>query len=176
MQMAESFYSEPSEVTPFTLAILPRYSGNGNLVSYVLDEQGEYMTRYSPTRMIERACRFFGSTLEGRQTGTTEISGVTHKVPISIDPSSGMYLFPTLSPINPKCVWISHTHILKLRESANQCTEVLFKNGTKIVVEVSYGSMTNQVNRTAQFRYLLNERIQYLHSPKNRGDGPDLSE
>jgi len=174
--MDKTLYSGVSEITPLTLAVLPRYGGNGSLVSCVLDAQGEYMTRYAPTKVIERACKFFGSSLEGRQTGTTEVAGITHKVPISIDPSSGMYLFPTLSPINPKCVWISHTHIARLREAANQCTEVLFKNGKKIIVDVSYGSMTNQVNRTAQFRYLLNERIQRHHSPRNRDDDPDLAE
>lgn len=176
MQVTESFYSEMSEITPFTLAVLPRYGGNGSLVSHVLDEQGEYTTRYAPTKMVERACRYFGSSLEGRQTGTTEIAGITHKVPISIDPSSGIFLFPTLSPINPKCVWISHSHIARLRETIDQCTEVLFKNGQKITVDVSYGSMTNQVNRTAQFRYLLTERIRRLYAPKNGDDGSDLSE
>lgn len=174
--MTGSFYSDLSEVTPSTLAILPRYGVNGDLVSYVLEEQGEYLTRYAPTKMIERACKFFGSSLKGRQIGTHEICGITHKVPISIDPSSGMYMFPTLSPINPKCVWIAHTHISKLRETANQCTEVMFKNGKNIIVDVSYGSMINQVNRTAQFRYLLDERIKQLRSPKGHGDNPDLSE
>lgn len=160
----ESVKKLPSsyEITPLTMAILARHDEYGNTTSYVLEEQEEFYVKTTPSKVIDFACRFFGASLKGRQEGTRAIADLTHKVPISIDPSSGMYFFPTFSPANPKCSWIAHTHLSKIQEAENQCTEVVFKNGKRVILDVSFGSMMNQVNRTAQFRYKLDNRMKEL--------------
>lgn len=73
-----------------------------------------------------------------------------------------MYFFPTMSPTNDKCSWIAHSHIEKMNKTANQQAEITFKNGKIITLNMSFGSMLNQVQRTAQFRYILDERIKFL--------------
>src|SRR5690625_1385794 len=97
----------------------------------------------------------------GRQEGTFAVSKITHKAPISVSPASGIYFLPTLSPMNPMCGWISHSHIKEMNP-ARGGTEIIFNNGRKVIVEVSYGSMLNQVQRTAQVRFLLDNRINDL--------------
>lgn len=149
------------------MAVLAQLDNNGNLSTCVLEEETEYMIDYSPSKLIDYSCRFFGSSLKGRQDGTRDICGITHKVPISIDPSSGMYFFPTSSPSSPKCSWIAHSHIDQLNRAGNHCTEIIFKTGKKVTLEISFGSLINQVQRTAQFRYLLDSRIKFL---KQRDD------
>ena len=170
--MRKKFYLPAHEITPLTMAILPQHDENGYAGSLIMEEEEEFIVKYSPSKMIDDACKFFGASLKGRQIGTREISNMTHKVPISIDPSSGMYFFPTLSPVNPMCAWIAHTHIGKIMEAADQCTQIIFKNGQSIIVDVSFGSMMNQVNRTAQFRYMLDNRIKHLHSHNDRDPKP----
>lgn len=160
--MLNDFYSPSYEITPLTLAILSKKDKNGNSATCVLEEEAKYDIDHSPSKIIDYACKFFGSSLKGRQDGTRDICGITHKAPISIDPSSGMYFFPTTSPSNPKCSWIAHSHIDQVNRAANQCTEIIFKNSIRIILENSYGSMLNQVQRTAQFRYLLDNRIRFL--------------
>lgn len=160
--MLNDFYSPPYEITPLTLAILAQKDINGNSATCVLEEEAEYDVNQSPSKVIDYACKFFGASLKGRQDGTRDICGITHKAPISIDPSSGMYFFPTTSPTNPKCSWIAHSHIDKMNKVLDQRTEIIFKNGKRILLESSYGSMMNQVQRTAQFRYLLDNRIRFL--------------
>lgn len=160
-------YLPTHEITPQTMAVLPRLDKYGNPGSYIIEEQEEYYVNSAPSKVIDQACKFFGSSLKGRQEGTRAISELTHKAPISIDPASGMYFFPTTSPTNPKCSWIAHTHISKMYEAPNRCTKVVFKNGKSIILEVSLGSMENQVNRTAQFRYILENRIQSIMNQKN---------
>ncbi|HEX6593622.1 MAG TPA: competence protein ComK [Bacillota bacterium] len=155
------------EITPLTMAILAHEDEHGNFGTWVLEEQGEYFVNRSPSKIIDCACRFFGSSLKGRQEGTRDICGITHKAPISIDPSSGMYFFPTFSPLNEKCSWISHSHIQQVKPSTNQRTQLLFTNGKRIFIDISFGSMMNQVQRTAQFRYLLDNRIKELLKHKN---------
>lgn len=153
------------EITPLTMAVLCKENQNGSTNTSILEETREYAVHFTPTKVIDEACRFFGSTLQGRLEGTRDISKITHKAPIAIDPSSGMYFFPTASPKNKKCSWISHSHIQFIRPvKQNRQTEILFKNGKCIIVNVSYGSMLNQIQRTAQYRYSLDSRIEIIRN------------
>lgn len=166
--MLNDFYTSPHEVTPLTLAIIVKHDQYGNPNTYVLEDQDEYIVSHSPSKIIDYACKFFGASLRGRQDGTRDICGITHKAPISIDPTSGMYFFPTFSPTSSKCSWIAHSHIDQVNKVKEQYTEIIFKNKRRIILEVSYGSILNQIQRTAQFRYQLDDRIKYLlkHSPE----------
>ncbi|WP_245799172.1 competence protein ComK [Virgibacillus siamensis] len=156
------FYSPTHEVTPLTMAVLAQFDMDGNSRTCVLEEQTDYTVLVSSSKIIDNACKYFGASLRGRQDGTRDICGLTHKAPIAVDPSSGMYFFPTTSPANPKCSWIAHSHIDQVSKVDQNETEILFKNGRRITIPVSYGSMLNQIQRTAQFRYLLDNRIKYL--------------
>lgn len=157
----EYFY--PSyEITPLTMAVMVHQDESGNVAARILDEQEEIIINQSPTKVIDYACKFFGSSLKGRQEGTRDICGITHKAPISVAPASGMYFFPTTSPASPKCSWIAHSHIDQVKKAASHSTELSFKNGKRVLIDVSYGSILNQIQRTAQFRYLLDNRIKYL--------------
>lgn len=151
------------EITPLTMAVLSKEDKNGSIITYVIEEYREYTVHFTPTKIIDHACRFFGSSLEGRLEGTKDISQITHKAPVAIDPSSGMYFFPTASPKNKKCSWIAHSHILFIKpvNEARQ-TEIQFKNGKRTIINVSYGSMLNQKQRTAQFRYSLDSRMEVI--------------
>lgn len=160
--MENTLFTNVHEVTPLTMAIIASRDEEGRPVSYVLEETTEYISNNSPSKIIDEACKFFGASLRGRQEGTTDVCGLTHKVPVSIDPASGMYFFPTYSPTSPKCSWIAHSHIDQINQTEKGRTELVFKNGKDIVLDVSYGSMLNQVRRTAQFRFMLDNRIKYI--------------
>lgn len=157
--MFNNFYTPTHEITPLTIAVLAHREEDGGSSTCILEEEAKYYVKNSPSKLINDACEFFGSSLRGRQEGTRHISGITHKAPIAIDPYSGMYFFPTISPSSPDCSWIAHTHVHRVYEAANQQTKIVFKNGKTITLGVSVGSIINQVNRTAQYRYLLDTRI-----------------
>src|SRR5690625_2236408 len=97
---------EVSEVTPLTMAILPHYDETGSLISNIITETGQHLIQLTPLKVIHQACGFFASSLQGRLDGTRSVSRITHKAPIAIDPSSGIYFFPTKSPRNKECSWI----------------------------------------------------------------------
>ncbi|ALX48682.1 competence protein ComK [Lentibacillus amyloliquefaciens] len=165
--MLNNYYAPSYEITPLTMAVIAIQDENGNTATRILEDREEYSIHYAPSKMVDNACKFFGSSLRGRQDGTRDICGITHKAPISIDPTSGMYFFPTTSPSNTKCSWIAHSHIDQVNQGPGRQTEVIFKNQKSIILSVSLGSMLNQVQRTAQYRYLLDNRIKYLqrHNP-----------
>lgn len=146
-----------------TLAVLPKKLDNGSTMAYVLEETREYTIYNTPQKVIDEACKYFGSSLQGRQEGAREISNFTHKAPVAIDPSSGMYFFPTASPINKKCSWISHTHIKAILPNGSNQTEIVFKNNRRIIVDCSIGIIQNQIQRTAQLRYKLDERVKAIN-------------
>ncbi|WP_226038055.1 competence protein ComK [Aquibacillus saliphilus] len=149
------------EITPMTLAVMTKEL-SGKHITQILEDDEIIYVKKSPGKVIDLACKFFGSSLKGRQDGTRDICGITHKAPIVIDPSSGMYFFPTSSPQNPKCAWISHSHIDQIVKAPKQRAQIIFKNGQTVILEVSHGSVLNQVQRTAQYRYLLDNRIRYI--------------
>ncbi|SRR5690625_1460686 len=150
------------EITPLTMAVLAHQDENGKTISHVLEEHGDLYVAKTPSEIIADACIYYGASFKGRQDGTSAISGFTHKLPVSIDPGSGMYYLPTASPSNPTCSWLGHTHIYRLFRHQDYQTKLIFRNGRAIILDVSYGSMLNQVNRTAQYRFLLDSRIKNL--------------
>lgn len=160
--MLNNFYSSTSEITPLTMAVIAQEDDNGQVSTYVLEEEQEYVVHHTPSKLIDHACSYFGSSLKGRQEGTRNVSGITHKAPVSIDPFSGMYFIPTMSPSRKHCSWLGHSHIKHLFQLRHQGTSVVFKNGKEITLDISYGSMLNQIQRTAQFRYILDERVRHL--------------
>ena len=166
----EELYTPLHEITPLTLAVVPKEDKAGKIHTCILEREATYVVEYSPSKLIDYACRFFGSSLKGRQEGTRNIAGITHKAPISVDPSSGMYFFPTTSPTNARCSWIAHSHIDHVNRISASSSEIVFKNGEKIILDASYGSLMNQIHRTAQYRYQLDNRIK--HSQKHKPD-PD---
>lgn len=163
------------EISPLTMAVIPENDERGSINTVILEETGTYQIPSSPTKLIDLACRYFGSSLQGRQEGTREVSRITHKAPIAIDPSTGMFFFPTTSPKNRKCSWINHSHVDDIQPIGNKQTRIMFKNGQHIAVDVSYGSMMNQVQRTAQFRFLLENRMKQIHQEMAKGI-PQLNE
>lgn len=159
---------EASEITPLTMAILPQFDERGNLLSNIITETGEHLVPITPIKVIQNACSFFASSLQGRLEGTKSVSRFTHKAPIAIDPASGIYFFPTRSPRNKDCAWLSHSHIQSIDPDKNKKTIVSFRNGLQIFFEESYGSMTNQLQRTAQFRYMLERRLDSIRRITNK--------
>jgi competence protein ComK len=151
------------EISPYTMAVLPETTEQG-LYSLVKEIDGEYLVKMKPVDIIERSCRFFGSSLKGRREGTKDIMGITHKAPIVIDPTNFIYFFPTLSPSRQQCAWIAHSFVQSIQSSHYDETLLVFSNREKIILPVSKGSLENQLYRTAQLRTTLSSRI----APDNR--------
>lgn len=150
------------EITPQTMAVMVHHTQKGNIGTLVLEEQNEYYVDQMPSKIIDESCKFYGASLKGQQDGTRSVCGITHKAPISIAPLSGMYYFPSASPVNENCSWFAHSHIDKLHDLGQRWVELEFKNGRTVSLPISYGSMLNQIQRTAQYRYLLDKRLKNL--------------
>lgn len=86
------------EINKNTVALIPK---ENKTIVYEVDNS--FVVNKSPLKIVEESCEYFGSSLEGRQTGTSALVGFTHKVPVIIEESFDLIFFPTLSPKNREC-------------------------------------------------------------------------
>ncbi|MBU5594018.1 competence protein ComK [Amphibacillus sp. MSJ-3] len=119
-----------------------------------------------PRKLIEAACRQYGEELIARIDSAKILCGFNNKSPIAISVTNEYYFFPIHSPSNIDCSWLSHTHIRKISKEKYSSSTVLFRDGRKISVPASKGTMLNQLHRTAQFRFALEQQIKPIQQKK----------
>ena len=104
---------------------------------------------------MEDSCKYFGSTYEGRKDGAREMLGAEYKVPIVIEDSSNLIVFPTTSPLSEDCVWISLKRVEKIEKIDTNNTKIIFDNKTEIIVDSSYRTIENQLSRASRLDLIL---------------------
>lgn len=142
------------EVSEGTLAIVPNEREN----SLVYEDDDRYIIEQSPFEIMENSCRYFGSTYRGRKDRAKDILGAEYKVPIIIDDTTNLIVFPTTSPLSCDCVWISLKR-LKNFEKIDACnTRIIFDNNKEIIVPCSYRTIENQVSRASRLDLIMRNR------------------
>lgn len=141
------------EINSSTLAVLPVDSET----SKVLEEEGEYYVKRPVISIIDDSCKYFGSSLKGRNEGTKSLIGGNYKLPVVIEESRNIIFFPTSSPRLEDCAWISLNNLENyFNESRNGI--VKFKNGSTLNVGISIFSLENQVLRASRLENVLRKR------------------
>lgn len=145
---------ENYEINRYTLAIIPLSTNT----SKVIEEDDTFDINRSTAEIIDDSCRFFGCSYEGRRDGTKELIGVNYKAPIIIEESTSMIFFPTSSPRYDTCYWISLNNMENYVKNSKNKSSIIFKNGKRIDLDISYGSLENQVMRATMLESVLNRR------------------
>lgn len=142
------------EISKGTLAIVPNEKDS----SLVYEDEERYIIDDNPFKIMEESCKYFGSTYEGRKDSAKEILGAEYKVPIIVEDSENLVVFPTTSPYSDECVWISLKRV-KNFEKIDACnTKIIFDNGKEIIVPCSFRSIENQISRASRLDYILRMR------------------
>ncbi len=144
---------ENYEINSSTLAIVP-ISKN---VSKVIEEEDIITVNKTTTEIIDNSCKFFGSSYLGRHEGTKNLIGINYKAPIVIEESNDIIFFPTSSPRFDNCYWISLKKILKYNKEKGKTT-IIFKNGYELPINISAGSLENQILRSTLLESVLRSR------------------
>ena len=143
------------EITYDTEMIIPV----SNNESKVIEKDDEYIVEQNTLKILEHSCEYFGSSFEGRKEGTKKILGITHKSPIIVEESRKIIFFPTNSPERKDCAWINLEKIDKYYKVDNKTSSILFKCGKIVNLNISYGSLTNQILRATRLKFILEDRI-----------------
>lgn len=139
------------EISKGTLAIVPNKKNN----SLVYEDDNRYIVNQTPFSIMEESCKYFGSTYEGRKIGAKEILGAEYKVPIVVEDSDNLIVFPTTSPLADDCVWISLKRIKNIEKIDSNNTKIIFDNNKEIIVPCSYRTIENQISRASRLDLIL---------------------
>lgn len=141
------------EINSKTLVIIP-LSHN---LSKVVEEEKEFLVNMNSTDIVDHSCKFFGSSFLGRHEGTKELLGVNYKVPILIEETNNIIFFPTCSSRLSNCYWISLEHIDQYNKY-KEISKITFKNGYELIVNISLGSLENQILRSTRLESVMRKR------------------
>lgn len=141
------------EINSQTLAIIPI----NDYKSRVIEKDNIFDVNMSPMEIIDESCKFFGSSYKGRTFGTRNLIGVTHKAPIIIEESREIIFFPTNSPRLYDCAWISFNYINDYKKNKDTSI-IIFNTGKTLNLDISYGSLENQVLRASRLESVLRKR------------------
>lgn len=123
----------------------------------VYEEDRNFVVDKPATEIMEESCSYFGSSLEGRKKGTNNLIGVSYKAPIIVEETNNIIFFPTSSPKTKNCSWLRSSSIDSLYYKNNHLV-VVFKNGSKILLNTSYDIINNQILRATRLESVLRGR------------------
>ena len=139
------------EISKGTLAIVP----NDKESSLIYEDDDRYIVNEVPFKIMEDSCKYFGSTYNGRKESARDILGAEYKVPIIVEDSENLIVFPTTSPSAADCIWISLKRVKKIEKIDNNNTRIIFDNDKDIIVPCSYRTIENQLSRASRLDLIL---------------------
>ena len=143
------------EISRETLAIMPY----GNNSSIVYEKDCNFVVNETPNSIMDDSCRYYGSSIQGRQKGTTNLTGISYKAPIIINVEGNIIFFPTPSPRLKKCCWISLNNIESYYYDLEKKTcIIIFDNQEKIELDMSYCILNNQILKSHRLESVINKR------------------
>lgn len=143
------------EISKGTLAIVPEQEDK----SLVYEDDEKYIIEESPYKIMEDSCKYFGSTYKGRKESSKAILGADYKVPIIIEDTNNLIVFPTAAPKSDDCVWISLKRVKRIEKYDIYSTRIIFDNDREIIVPCSYRSLENQLSRASRLDVIMRKRI-----------------
>ena len=92
--------------------------------------------------------------------------GSIYKPPIFVEESRKIIFFPTTSPRQISNIWLSLNNLVSYEKLDENKTIVYFSNNKKIVLNIPYLSMDNQVLRATRLEAIHNRRKNEIKSEK----------
>jgi len=142
------------EISNGTLAIVPNEDDN----SLIYEDNERFIVEETPFKIMEDSCKYFGSTYKGRKDSAKEILGAEYKIPVVIEDSTNLIIFPTTSPQAEDCAWICLNRVKNISKVDSFNTKIVFDNDRELIVPCSYRSIENQLSRASRLDVILRKR------------------
>lgn len=143
------------EINKETLAIIPI----GDKKSKVIEKNGTYIINSRPNKVMDTSCKYYGSSFEGRQKGTSNLTGISYKAPIIVQEEGNIIFFPTTSPRLKKCCWVSLNNIDSYYYDFEKKTcVIIFDNKSKLEFDMSYCVLNNQILKSHRLESISSKR------------------
>ncbi|MBE6154762.1 MAG: hypothetical protein E7163_04245 [Firmicutes bacterium] len=143
----------PYIITQETYALIPV-----GKKTKIIEREKIIIVNETPAEVVSTNCIINGSSLEGRQKGSSYLIGTTYKPPIIINDRDNIVLLPTHSIRNNECIWINLNSILNYIKNMDKTTILEFKNKKKINLKVSFTIFDKQVLKATRLESTLRGR------------------
>lgn len=143
---------ENYEINDKTLAL---YALNNKTRVYETDNT--FIVNKDTYTIMEESCGYYGSSLMGRKKGTENLIGNVYRAPIIVEESQELIFFPTTSYNNKNCTWLKFNEVDRYYYKGSRLI-VELKNGSKIVLDTTYGVIDNQILRSSRLESVLRDR------------------
>lgn len=144
---------ESYEINEDTLALIPV----NNEITKVIETDSTFFVNLKSKQIIDDSCRYFGSSYQGRYDGAKKLIGMNYKLPIIIEEIREFVFFPTTSPRQTECSWISLNNIVDYKKNGKRSV-INFRGDITIELEISHGSLENQIFRATMLLMNLKKR------------------
>ncbi len=161
-------------ITPGTSLVYPYYNGVGKLCAVLLKDGELVCVKHSPTEVVDLSMKYFGTSLRGGVDGGKSLLGEVHMMPVMINESLDMYMFPSKSPSSDRCVWFSLTHILTFLPFDKDHTQVILRDGTVFNIDCSYPVFHSRYQRTCMLKTGLTTRVLQMKLKEKGNSKPYL--
>ena|SRR5574344_227685 len=141
------------EINSCTLAIIPLTTKT----SQVIEVGEDFLVNKNSYEIIDHSCKYFGSSYIGRREGTKSLLGLNYKMPIIIEDSKNLIFFPTSSPRLQLTTWIN-LHAVNNYCKQDKTSKIKFINGQNLELDISFGSLDNQILRATRLESILRQR------------------
>ena len=148
------------EISKDTLAVIPI----GEKKSKVIEKNNSYILDANPNKVMDSSCRYYGSSMGGRQKGTSKLTGITYKAPIIVQEDGNIIFFPTTSPRLKKCCWVSLNNIDSYYYDFEKKTcVIIFDDRTRMEFDMSFCVLNNQILKSHRLEAVVNKRNAKKH-------------
>ena len=109
-------------------------------------------------KVMDDSCKYYGSSYVGRIEAAKSILNCSYKLPILVEESSVLIFFPTKSSLLDDCCWININSISNIEKVDNKSL-ITFKNGKKMLFDISKLSIENQIYRSSKLESTIFKRL-----------------
>ncbi|HLS20035.1 MAG TPA: competence protein ComK [Bacillota bacterium] len=106
---------------------------------------------HSLKKILDINCTRHGASLEGRLKFAEYVLRTSIKLPITVHPRKGIFMVPIRSLSSEKSGVISYYQIKKYQPlNDKNRTHIRFRDGTDLIIDVSFASFNMQYKKTGQ--------------------------
>ena len=142
------------EINEETYAIISSDIGK----TQVIEKDNDYIINNDAYKVMDESCKYYGSSYKGRLEAAKTLLNCSYKLPILVEESSVLIFFPIKSSLLDDCCWINLNSIYNIEKVDNK-TQITFKNGKKMVFDISKLSLENQIYRSTKLESIIFKRI-----------------
>ena len=135
-----------------TMAIIPKYTKNAELHSYVLEKYQVKNVSQKPLTIVKRSCDYYASDLSGRLKAASTILKGKRMLPVLISESNRICMVPLCSPHRPECIWLSLRHVVDIIPNGNQSI-VIFSNYQRLELDIARDVLETKLDKAARLMH-----------------------